>query len=1540
MKKIYILTAVFALLAMSLNAQGFDKKKAKAIDKKEIVDNQKATFMPKSKVPMMSELLRGIKGMSSILPDWNPDGSTMANGQSRAPLMINSDEFTVGPFEGNNFNTNGGIGFGTAYPTNQDVLVTTVLNRDEFVQYNGDQIVGFRFALAGQTSTNNQVKVYDFISWPAGSNGYFETANSHEWNLGAYATTPVTTEYELINDDMTSSNFSTGNITASAPWSATNVNNQTNGSFYIRNGGNLKFTIPSGYNNADFKFSFSTRASYYSGYFTFTPSTGSAVTVNTSEANTVYECELTGLSSGDVVTITGRYSSNTYSPDFTYMHVYAKGGAGTPTSLMLTGGQWYEYYLDEPVDFVVNDTISNLFLGYRYEQYPSSSTNQLCYPIGVNPESTTHNHRALLNVPVSSSGNLVITVPGNTMNLRSITVYDTNNNTLTSWNANTYVNNGSYTAVDIDGDEYYAFNLPSGWTVDYDYLLIYGNSTNGYYGYLQGAGDITIASTALNGNTTVRVEISAFDDNGNVTMSVNNDGKTIGNSLSTYTWNSVNIGTTTYEYGFYPIDFSQYGDLAVQLIMKSSLPKIEVSPETLTISDSGTNNTFTVEGSNLGTDNVGVTPNNGFSTTTDDQNWGFVNNNGSVSGTVTMTYEGRELLTAGTVTAANNLTSATVTVNYVPDLYIYCDNGASPWDFSANPALAMTNQGNGIYTATLANIPANSHILFGRAIGLTYNWEGDNNRLFFGASTDGGDWGYGDNTSGYLDTDAGNDYPVKYHPIYFPEGGSYFISIDANTYIFTITELPAPENVAATANSEDHTATVTWDAPTSLPNGLEPVSYYNVYLDGQLVGSVPANQALTYTFSNLDEGNHTVEISAVYPGGAESELVPAQFNIMARTAMPTISVVDNADGSKTVSATGNGTVHLYVDGVEVTNPYTIMPSSDGDISVTVTATAQEEGKLISETAEQIVTVHEVGRSPQPTITFTDNGDGTYTITVEGTGEIAVYIDDADHAGEPIATVNNTFSFNVEQHSQVMTITVTATNQEGDLEVSRPATETYTIPAMTIDSDFKLLDPQPETSESPIDLSKLMFVDRFSVDIPNDNSHPFMYEYTLEETQVRQRSSNSVDVYAEHTGSNGKGFYTLSQIDNDTTASLVMNVMNAAMDFNLSELSAPFFYTVEREEEADGETYWGWNAVLQRTSVGNYKQTLKYDTKGNLVYNYNDTIFPGEHIQLDLDTITGSYNDYNAYVPVVWTMGFDRVNYNEDDPVHNSYGASVWTTGVAEVTMDTENAPLARVQRGWNTKWSDNNGEKCSLFMLDNVWATATMPTVNTLDYEPYMFRIFVKSKENKLRPYKYVEKDGNTVITAGEGTTNGPICVWNGYINDPDNAHKGVEISYTPGDEDHGMTITFNKNRVIREDANDDWTLSDENAMFGALESIAVSGYDSNGDPVLHDISTDDLEVFVRFYYIVEGIAEGHTPWAPTRDGNGDGEGPAGYGAESDPGGAGVATSVSEVRYHGEVVSKTYYNVQGIKSEQPFSGVNIVVTRYSDGATVVTKVMK
>ncbi len=53
-----------------------------------------------------------------------------------------------------------------------------------------------------------------------------------------------------------------------------------------------------------------------------------------------------------------------------------------------------------------------------------------------------------------------------------------------------------------------------------------------------------------------------------------------------------------------------------------------------------------------------------------------------------------------------------------------------------------------------------------------------------------------------------------------------------------------------------------------------------------------------------------------------------------------------------------------------------------------------------------------------------------------------------------------------------------------------------------------------------------------------------------------------------------------------------------------------------------------------------------------------------------------------------------------------------------------------------------------------------------------------------------------------------------------------------------------------------------------------------------------------------------------------------------------VPTSIVNVLISSDVVSVKYYNPSGIESDTPFKGVNIVVTRYSDGSTTTTKILK
>ena len=139
-----------------------------------------------------------------------------------------------------------------------------------------------------------------------------------------------------------------------------------------------------------------------------------------------------------------------------------------------------------------------------------------------------------------------------------------------------------------------------------------------------------------------------------------------------------------------------------------------------------------------------------------------------------------------------------------------------------------------------------------------------------------------------------------------------------------------------------------------------------------------------------------------------------------------------------VTVTGNGEVHVYVDGEEVENPV-VIPRGTEDFVVVVTATAQEEGKLISETASETILISaregELEVTDTPVITY-EVTDDNVIITVTGNGEVHVYVDGAE--------VENPYI--IPRGEEDVTVVVTATAQEEGKLISETATQDVLVPA--------------------------------------------------------------------------------------------------------------------------------------------------------------------------------------------------------------------------------------------------------------------------------------------------------------------------------------------------------------------------------------------------------------------------------------------------------------------------------------------------------------
>ncbi len=197
------------------------------------------------------------------------------------------------------------------------------------------------------------------------------------------------------------------------------------------------------------------------------------------------------------------------------------------------------------------------------------------------------------------------------------------------------------------------------------------------------------------------------------------------------------------------------------------------------------------------------------------------------------------------------------------------------------------------------------------------------------------------------------------------------------------------------------------------------------------------------------EKNQTYEkvCNVTVEGGAAPEVTEAP-------------VITYNEETYTVTATGNGEVKLYVNGEEVENPYTFEQTEE-EVTYTVTATAQEAGKEISETATATIVVPAKEVVPEvtekPVITWTvDNEAETVTITATGNGTVILYNDDVEVArGEGVATY--VVPFTEDPEGEEMGFSATA--QEEGKEVSEYALATVEIPGKQ--------PVVPEVTEAPV-----------------------------------------------------------------------------------------------------------------------------------------------------------------------------------------------------------------------------------------------------------------------------------------------------------------------------------------------------------------------------------------------------------------------------------------------------------------------------------------
>ena len=622
--------------------------------------------------------------------------------------------------------------------------------------------------------------------------------------------------------------------------------------------------------------------------------------------------------------------------------------------------------------------------------------------------------------------------------------------------------------------------------------------------------------------------------------------------------------------------------------------------------------------------------------------------------------------------------------------------------------------------------------------------------------------------------------------------------------------------------------------------------------------------------------------------------------------------VDDIEYQVMVSSQQPTSYNVYLDGVLV-----------GNVDANDPLTYDFNNLAIDEHTVEISAVYPLGESalipvqftitpPLPVLTEptdgstvnvgTNTGAGTSTtITVSGenlTGNLTISVSGNGFSVEPTtisaADANNgtTITVTYDGYNANATGTLTITSSNGEVE-------TVTV---DLTASFEAQPIEPVTGLLRL---HMLLCDQLKADIPDDNTHADTYRYVLkyEPQGGETKQSNNVDVDIQKTACEVKGYYTKAQIDGDTDGSLTMGVLTADVQFNLSGDNDEIeFYDLQGAANRYPTLGQDYLTKLQRQTNFTYKEMLETSPNKDQVYNN------GEHHYYDDSEpiLTGTYSSgYMSYAPLLSTWGIQR-RYYEDDGLDNTYGAPVWRTRVGDVqiqgTPQLERQVKSASDNSPNpyTSWTVDNTVYNLYFMGLN--AHGLLPSTEgdygtNIKYEPYMFRVFVASPTGKLRKFtrEVGEGGGYYAVDAGPIAANEKYCVGSYLVNDGWDAENMVFRKTIDGSK------AFDPNA---------W---DDILKFGAVDGI----------------TKDDIKVYVRFYYMVEG-------WNATRDG----EARPGNGAEASGDPDDPSTFIYELVSNAEIVGVTYVNAQGMQSDKPFDGLNIVITKFSDGTTMTTKVMR
>ena len=530
--------------------------------------------------------------------------------------------------------------------------------------------------------------------------------------------------------------------------------------------------------------------------------------------------------------------------------------------------------------------------------------------------------------------------------------------------------------------------------------------------------------------------------------------------------------------------------------------------------------------------------------------------------------------------------------------------------------------------------------------------------------------------------------------------------------------------------------------------------------------------------------------------------------------------------------------------------------------------------------------------------------------------------------------------------------------------------------------YSLADGQ---TKGVVDFGDLVIYDNFFVSTA-DNAQPERYYYQVQfkaaeafeledHTKVSDIRSNNKRVDVFKTESKLNGGLDKMNVDEDVQFT---EVAPKTVDYELS-LQKSTATEINRYNlyRWISENYNNNDVIGHADNTGaNYAINVGSEKQGDVTWTESETA-----------NKWGTFVDKNAAAPNVYDYVPEIVVYrdpkNTSEGGFNTYGAPILNTALGKLNVSV----MAPYYGGENDDYSlmskDYKWKNGGWYSYYNIYLN-----INDLEvpdgYEIYKLRAWRKV-EGFTGNVKY-DKDGNvdmSGLTPVSNVLDEILETRKPRIEDTftaadeelgDGWYMYEDMNYSNQQDDAGTKMSL-QNLQPKSNGSNCYIIGDRSTKIAKPDGTALFGHEGGewayGDDqeaairnekrstfgALRLKTSDDdpfgtldllkAQFIVRVYFTPINDPEPRTN-APRRvEGayNWDAEGRKFYIAEgrtvfTQDGGSGVITGVTGISANREVSGVMYYNTMGLPSVTPWQGVNIVVTRYTDGTTSTTKVVR